>query len=198
MRIGSKTAKTGIVFVIMAVTAFGLYYYLVNKAKISSPQTETSAVQDVLLKNLETDYPATVREVLKYYNEIMSCYYNEDCTQEEIEALADKAMELYDTELADYQDRVQYIANLKTEIERYQKDEIVLSNSSPASSTDVEYYVRDGRDCAKIRCVYTLRKGTNLSTLKEVYIMREDEDGHWKILGWDLADEKEGQIEAVK
>lgn len=198
MRSGRKTAKTGIVLVIIAATAFGLYYYLVNRAELSSPEIETTAVQDVLLKNLETDYPGTVREVLKYYNEIMNCYYNEEPTEEELTELAGKALELYDEELRDNQDSVQYMANLEAEIEQYKKDEIVLSNSAPASSTDVEYYTYGGRDCAKIRCIYTLRKGTNLRSIKEVYVMRKDEEGHWKILGWTLADDKSGQIEQAK
>ena len=93
MRKGPKSAA---VLAVMVITVFALYYYLVNKVERSDPEVETSAVEDVLLKNLETDYPATVREVIKYYNEIMSCYYGENPTDEELKKLADKAMELYD------------------------------------------------------------------------------------------------------
>ena len=93
MRKGPKSAA---VLAVMVITVFALYYYLVNKVERSGPEVETTAVQDVLLKNLEKDYPPTVREVIKYYNEIMNCYYSENPTDEELKKLADKAMELYD------------------------------------------------------------------------------------------------------
>lgn len=192
MRSGSKTAKTGIVLIIMALTAFALYYYMVNKAKGPEQETETTVVQDVLLKNLEKDYPATVREVIKYYNEIMQCYYNEEYTEEELEALAGKAMELFDEELAENQNETQYMANLKAEIEDYKEAEIVISSSALASATDVDYYTYNGRECARIRCVYTMRQKTRLQTLKEVYVLRKDDADHWKILGWDVADDLGG------
>ena len=113
MRKGPKSAA---VLAVMVITVFALYYYLVNKVERSSPEVETTAIQDVLLRNLETDYPATVREVIKYYNEIMSCYYSESPTDEELKDLADKALELYDTELVNFQSEEMYLADLKTEI----------------------------------------------------------------------------------
>ena len=71
-----KGPKSIAVLAVMVITVFALYYYLVNKVERFSPEVETTPVQDVLLRNLETDYPATVREVIKYYNEIMSDFAN--------------------------------------------------------------------------------------------------------------------------
>lgn len=190
-------SKKYIVLGIMVITAFALYYYMVNRTKTNQPELETTAIQDVLLKNLENDYPATVREVVKYYNEIMMCFYNEEHTEDELEKLAQKAMELYDDELADYQNEVQYMANLEAEIEGYKGSGTVISTTALASATDVDYYTHGGRDCAKIRCLYTLRQGTRLQVLKEVYVLRKDDAGHWKILGWAVADDMDNaEVEA--
>ncbi len=186
MKNGSKKI---VVLAIMALTAFALYYYMVNRADMRGPEVETTVVQDILLTNLEDDYPATVREVVKFYNEITQCYYNEEYTDEQLELLAQKAMELYDEELVANQDEVQYMANLEAEIKKYKDNEVVISTVSLASATDVDYFTYGGRECAKIRCIYTLRKGTNLQTIKEVYVLRKDDAEHWKILGWDLADD---------
>lgn len=186
MRKGPKSAA---VLAVMVITVFALYYYLVNKVDRSSPEVETSTIQDVLLKNLETDYPATVREVIKYYNEIMTCYYSEDPTDEEIQKLADKAMELYDAELVNFQDEEAYIENLKLEIDGYAASNTKLSYVALSSSTAVDYYTYNGRDLAKIRCIYTMRQGTNLTTIKEIYVLRKDGDGRWKILGWNPVDD---------
>lgn len=187
MRKGPKSAA---VLAVMVITVFALYYYLVNKVDRSSPEVETTAVQDVLLRNLETDYPPTVREVIKYYNEIMNCYYKEKPTEEELKKLADKAMELYDTELINFQSEEQYLEDLKAEIDAYSATETVLSHVALSSSTAVDYYTYNGRECAQIRCIYTMRQKTQLMTIKEVYVLRKDDAGRWKILGWSPADDE--------
>lgn len=187
MRKGPKSAA---VLAVMVITVFALYYYLVNKVDRSSPEVETTAVQDVLLRNLETDYPPTVREVIKYYNEIMNCYYKEKPTEEELKKLADKAMELYDAELINFQSEEQYLEDLKAEIDAYSATETVLSHVALSSSTAVDYYTYNGRECAQIRCIYTMRQKTQLMTIKEVYVLRRDDAGRWKILGWSPADDE--------
>ena len=192
MRKGPKSAA---VLAVMVITVFALYYYLVNKVERSDPEVETSAVEDVLLKNLETDYPATVREVIKYYNEIMSCYYGENPTDEELKKLADKAMELYDAELVDYQSEEMYIEDLKAEIAAFAGSDTFLSHVALSSSSAVDYYTYNGRECAHIRCIYTMRQKTGLMTIKEVYVLRKEDSGRWKILGWMPAEDKTEAME---
>ena len=187
MRKGPKSAA---VLAVMVITVFALYYYLVNKVERSSPEVETTAIQDVLLRNLETDYPATVREVIKYYNEIMSCYYSESPTDEELKDLADKALELYDTELVNFQSEEMYLADLKTEIAGFASSGTVLSHVALSSSTAVDYFTYTGRECAQIRCIYTMRQKTSMMTIKEIYVLRKDDNGRWKILGWTPAEDE--------
>ena len=192
MRKGPKSAA---VLAVMVITVCALYYYLVNKVERSDPEVETSAVEDVLLKNLETDYPTTDREVIKYYNESMRCYYGENPTDEELKKLADKAMELYDAELVDYQSEEMYIEDLKAEIAAFAASDTVLSHVALSSSTAVDYYTYNGRECAQIRCIYTMRQKTGLMTIKEVYVLRKDDSGRWKILGWTPAEDKTEAME---
>ncbi|MEY8523336.1 hypothetical protein D7X98_16195 [bacterium 1XD8-76] len=187
MRKGPKSAA---VLAVMVITVFALYYYLVNKVERSGPEVETTAVQDVLLRNLEKDYPPTVREVIKYYNEIMNCYYSEKPTETELQELADKALELYDAELVSYQSREAYVENLKAEIAAFEAAETVLSHVALSSSTAVEYYTYQGRECAQIRCIYTVRQKTTLMTIREIYVLRKDDTGKWKILGWTPAEDE--------
>lgn len=185
-----KGPKSMAVLAVMVITVFALYYYLVNKVERAAPEVETTAVQDVLLRNLENDYPPTVREVVKYYNEIMRCYYSEEPTDTELTELADKAFELYDKELIDYQSEEMYLQNLKAEIAAYKAAGTVLSHVALSSSTAVDYYTYQGRECAQIRCIYTMRQKTSLMTVREIYVLRKDDAGRWKILGWDSADDE--------
>ena len=185
-----KGPKSIAVLAVMVITVFALYYYLVNKVERFSPEVETTPVQDVLLRNLETDYPATVREVIKYYNEIMKCYYSGNITDAEIQELADKSMQLYDAELVDYQSEEMYMLNLKAEIAGFATNETVLSHMALSSSTAVDYYTYQGRECAQIRCIAPMRQKTSLTTIKQVYVLRKDDTGKWKILGWIPADDE--------
>lgn len=185
-----KIPQSAAVLAVMVIAIFALYYYLVNKVERQTPEKATTAVQDVLLKDLEKDYPPTVREVVKYYNEIMSCFYKESPTDEEVQKLADKAMELYDAELVAYQDEEAYRRDLKAEMTRFASEDAKLTHVAISSSTAVEYYTHNGRECAQIRCVYTMRQKANLVTVKEIYVLRKDDAGRWKILGWAPADEK--------
>ena len=87
----------------------------------------------------------------------MNCYYSEKPTETELQELADKALELYDAELVSYQSREAYVENLKAEIAAFEAAETVLSHVALSSSTAVEYYTYQGRECAQIRCIYTVR-----------------------------------------
>jgi len=44
-------------------------------------------VQKVLSRDMQNDYPSTVKEVAKYYTEIQRCLYNEEYTEEELAQL---------------------------------------------------------------------------------------------------------------
>ena len=92
--------KVGIIIVILIAMVGGYYFYLSN-FRDTDEETVVTEVQDVLLKNLDTDYPPTPRELLKYYSDITKCLYNEKYTEEQLEQMADKMLALYDAELAE-------------------------------------------------------------------------------------------------
>ena len=100
-----------------------------------------------------------------------------------------QVQKLYDAELVANQTQDQYLTSLQLELSDRKEQEIVISSYSPSSSTDVEYYSQDGYDWAKLYCSFTLRKGTQLEMTNEVFLMRKDEDGHWKIYGWKKAED---------
>lgn len=186
MKLSQKTMRTSLVLMIMVLVTLALYYHLSNKMKPTEETDTMTAVQSVLVKDLDREYPATPREVLKYYNQILKCLYNEEYSEEEFNELADKAEELYDTELIANQTQDQYISGLKAAVDDYKTSNKKLSNAWVASSTDVSYYTVKDRDCANMRCIYTVREGTSTQNTNELYVFRKDENGHWKILGWQL------------
>ena len=177
-----------VVFTMLAVFVVGLFFYISNKSKVISEgrvQTMT-AVQEILARNLDTNYPPTPKEVLKFYSEITRCVYGEEYTEEELERLASFSRKLFDDELVANQTDEQYLSALKMDIESWKKDKKVISSYSVSSSTDVQEYSYGGYEWAQLYCTYSIRMGTNVAPIQEHFIMRKDSKGHWKILGWEL------------
>ena len=68
--------------------------YLSNR-KVEQKDTTVTAVQNVILRNLETDYPPSPKEVVKYYSDISKCLYNETYTDEQFEQMESMMMSWY-------------------------------------------------------------------------------------------------------
>lgn len=185
---GKRTTQVTIVVMILILIVVGYYCYLVNRTRRADAEKALTAVENVLLRDLEHNYPPTPKEVIRYYNDILKCFYNEECSQEEIEALARKVRGLYDQELLDNNEWSTYIFNLEAEIQNFQNLKRRISSMSLASSTDVDEFTQDGYKFAKIRCGYNILQGKESSSSIHVYLLRKDEDGHWKIYGWELAE----------
>lgn len=185
---GKFTTQSIIVLMILILGVVGYYCYLVNRSNRSADEKVPTAVENVLLRDLDNNYPPTPKEVIRFYNDIIKCFYNEKCSQEELEALALKARGLYDQELLDHNEWDTYLFNLEAEIQDFRNNNRKISNISLASSMDVEEFTQDGYKFARIRCGYNILQGRESSSSLQVYLLRKDEDGHWKIYGWDLAE----------
>ncbi len=196
---GQGGVKVLIVAIILLCLVLGYYYYLSNKRtdKESETGAEATAVQEVLMRDLENNYPPTPREVVKYYAEITQCFYMETYSEEEFKDLAMQIQKLYDDELAANKTEQQYLTDLKLDIDNLKEQELVISSYSPASATDVDEFTQDGYSWAQMRCTFNLRKGTEFQKTEEIFLLRKDEAGHWKIYGWTLADDTNTQNAAT-
>lgn len=193
---GNKQKQAGIrgliIGIVLVCLVLGYYFYLSNRRHKENQEesVKVTAVQEALMRNLDINYPPTPREVLKYYCQIAQCFHNETYTEEEFQELAFKIQQLYDDELVANKTQDQYLSDLKWDVGQFADQEIVISSYSVSSSTDVEEFKQDGYSWAKLYGSFTLRKGTKLSTTQEIFLLRKDESGHWKIYGWELSGEE--------
>ncbi|MBO5472676.1 MAG: hypothetical protein J6A08_02650 [Lachnospiraceae bacterium] len=188
----SGTVKIVVIVLILAIVVLACYYYLNSRVKKEAAEETTvpTVVQNVLMKDLERSYPPTPKEVLKYYCEITECFYNEEYTEEELEALALKIQELYDDELVANKSQEDYMKDLHSDIASMKDSKYTIYSYEISASTDVEYFTQDGYSCARMYCTFNLKQegATGVIASAERFVLRQDEDGHWKILGWELAD----------
>ena len=185
--------KGFIIGLVLIGLVLGYFYYLsVRKGGDESDEVEISPEHEELLRNLDKSYPPSPREVLKYYGQLVQCFYGEEYTEEEFEQLAAKVMELYDDELAGNQTPEQYLENLRWDVDQWKEKETKVSSYSLPSSTDVDFFTEDGYSWARLYFGMNLRKGTQLDVINAVYLLRKDDQGHWKIYGWKLEEDLNG------
>ena len=189
----SKVVKTVIIVVVLAAVILAYYYYLGHRTRRQEVEEAAVAtvVQSVLMRDLEHNYPPTPKEVVKYYAEITECFYNETYSDEELVQLANKIQMLYDAELVANKTQEQYLEDLRNDIAEMKGKQLVIASYEVSASTDVEEFTQDGYSWARLYCTFYLRQPGNGSRVPslERFILRKDEDGHWKIFGWELVED---------
>lgn len=175
---------------IIAIMALGVlaYFYVINNRikRVEEDVDKITPVQELLIRDLSTNYPATPKEVVKLYSEITRCFYGEEYSEEELNKLAQMSRQLFDEELIANQDDESYMRSLRGEIAAYRQAKRIISSYSIASSADVEYYNFRGNEWAQLIAMYSVRTGGKVEPSKERYLLRKDDAGHWKIFGFKL------------
>lgn len=185
---GDKSPTKKIIVVAFIALMVLAYFYVINNRmkSIEEDVTTVSAVQELLVKDLSTNYPNTPKEVVKMYSEITRCYYAENYSEEEFIALARMGRELFDDELVANQTEESYFRALRAEVANFKQQKRVISSYSVSSSADVQYYNYRNDEWAQLVCMYSIRTGGKIEPSKQRYLLRKDEAGHWKIFGFRL------------
>ena len=146
-----KNGQKIIFAVVCVVIIVGLFWYTAAKKGNSAENNDDlTEVEKVITKNLEKNYPETPREVVKFYNRIITCFYDEEYTDDELYELGDQARLLMDDELLENNSRDDYFKSLKADIEDYHDKSKKIESSSVCSSDEVKYQKIDGDDCAYV------------------------------------------------
>lgn len=186
-----NAVRIGIFAVICAVLVVSFYYYLSRRTysmEETDDQTKVSEMDEVLDRNLSSNYPATPRSVIKFYNQIVMLYHDTDTTDEQVESLADQAMMLFDPELVQQNPRGTYITAVKADIADYTEHERKILQTDVCDTDDVEYKTLGGNEMAYVVATYYLQEASGNSHTYQKYALRKNEDGQWKILAFELCD----------
>lgn len=180
----------------MILLVVGYYYYVSNYRKPAKDEDNTikaSKVTELLMRDVTEDYPPTPKEVVRFYSDLTVAMYTEEYTDEEFNGLVHKMRELFDNELLLSNPEENHTNTLKHEIENRKNEGVLVSSYSTSASTDVDYYSVDGYKFARLKVTFTLKSGTSIGMTKERFLLRKDNDGHWKIYGWQLIEDDSNQ-----
>lgn len=185
-----KKYKSMIIIVILAALALVYYFYLSNRptADTVDKVKKTTKIEDVLAKDIST-VTNTPKSAVKFYSEVLECLYNETPKDEQITDLGIKAREVMDEELINSNPKEGYLIDLSADVSEYSKANRIILSYVVESSDEVEYYTENDKEYAIVNASYTLRETENFSKTNEEYILRKDEEGYWKILGWRIAEQ---------
>ena len=186
---GSKVRKI-LILTLTAVLVIGLYYFCSRREKDNNDKISANDPYSVIVsRDLELNYPSTPKAVVTFYSDILQQIYLDEYDDKQVEAMAKQARGLFDDELLALNQYDAYMANLKVEREVYSKAGRYISGYEVENGYNIEYLSYQGADYAKVNTKYYVREGGNLIYTYHEYTLREDEDGKWRILFWELSDE---------
>jgi hypothetical protein len=184
-----KYGRTIIVIAVLVALGLGYYYYLANKdtgKDATDIAADTSEVSVLISKDIMANYPESPKDVVNLYARITKAYYDTSLTDEQIEALGKQARLMFDDELKNTQTDADFYEKLKEDIGNYNSTKTRISSYVIQSATKTKYSTFKGRQYASIALVYYLRQGDKLIDSPTKFTLRKDDDGHWKILFWEL------------
>lgn len=186
-----KYGRTIIVIAVLVALGLVYYYYLANKdtgKDATDIAADTSEVSVLISKDIMANYPESPKDVVNLYARITKAYYDTSLTNEQIEALGKQARLMFDDELKNTQTDADFYEKLKEDIGNYNSTKTRISSYVIQSAVKTKYSTFKDRQYASIALVYYLRQGDKLIDSPTKFTLRKDDDGHWKILFWELTE----------
>ena len=186
-----KYGRTIIVIAVLVALGLGYYYYLANKdtgKDATDIAADTGEVSVLISKDIMANYPESPKDVVNLYARITKAYYDTSLTDEQIEALGKQARLMFDDELKNTQTDADFYEKLKEDIGNYNSTKTRISSYVIQSAAKTKYSTFKDRQYASISFINYIKQGDKLIDSPTKFTLRKDDDGHWKILFWELTE----------
>ncbi|MBR3517016.1 MAG: hypothetical protein IKO10_11960 [Lachnospiraceae bacterium] len=192
----AKVIKTVIIMTMLVGCILLFYLHLTrrNTEAVSAEAAGSRAVQEMttaqklIAEAPFKEYPTTPVQLVKYYNDLTVCLYNEDCTEDEQKALVLLLRKYMDEDLLTNQTEADQLIELRKDVAAFKQQEIRIYSVDVTPSLDVKYFTYEEYECARLYSNYTMKGIVDGSmaynTIRQVFILRRNEEGHWKIYGY--------------
>lgn len=195
MKKSGSVLKTIIIGIIMIGLIVGFYFAISSRNNGSGSKEKASTKKESVLlrRDLEKEYPPTPTAVVSYYSDLVLAYYKDDCKKAVREDLILKSRLLYDNELLENNAEDEQMSNMEAEIKDYKKNKKQIIKYTMCKPDEVSYGDLDGAEVALVYATFRVRDKKDLKDVDEEFFLRKDEDGHWKIVGWQTKRNRENQ-----
>ena len=177
-------------FVIIGIACICLictgFYFFSKENKTT--EKDLTEVEKIIVRELDTNYPKTPREVVKFYNRIVSCYYGGEVSQEHLEKLVDQMLCLLDEDLLIVNPRDEYLDSVVDDIRLYKQANKTVVSTNVCDSNEVKYVddIKDGASevdkLAYVDASYFVNTDGEFSYTYQQFVLRQDDNGRWKII----------------
>lgn len=189
---GKKLAQLVVTLFLAVLVVLGVFFalnYGDSDDIFSKKEKPSTEVQNILSKDIDRNYPATVREVVRLYSRILKCFHNENVSKEEFTKLVEMQRKLFDEEFLDNNPVDIFTNNLAAEIDAAKSKNYVMATWRVQKQSSVVTWEDGDNHFASIKASYTMSEKTaGFTRTYEEFLLREDEKGRWKIVGWRLTD----------
>ena len=180
-----KTVGWIIAAVLLVAIVCGAFWGISkNKNDDVEKNVNITKIDEVVNKDLQRQYPKTPREVVKHYNKILECFYNENPTDKQVKKLCKKSLELFDDDLKKENPIDSYLSSVKSDIKKYKDESKTIKQSTVCSSNDVMYKEDKGAEIAYVDASYFMKDKKGFAKTFQTYVLRKDKNSQWKILVW--------------
>lgn len=185
-----KNIRIFCVIIFLIALALVYYNYLNNKASDRREEASKTELEALLDYNFESNYPKTIRDVVKLHCRYLKTMYNEDISEEDLVTLNKNIRNIYADELNNYNSENNQLQSLKTEITKYKDASTMIVSYTTSESSQIQYSTIEGKEYAKIDAEVNIKVKTKGSTIKEQYLLCKDDKERWKIVGWSVVEEE--------
>ena len=187
-----STVKTVTIMIVLAGIIFCAFMYFMNREDAESVSgTEQTEVEKLLAKDFSKEYPPTAREVMKRYARILKCIYSGEVSTDEVAQLGELILGLYSEELLAANPYESYMKELQNEVEEYSEANRVVISYMVDSGDNTITWTKDGIDYSRILATFTTQEDTIFNKSSEEFVLKLDEEGRWKIVGWRIVDKED-------
>ena len=104
---------------------------------------------------------------------------------------------LFDEELLLVNDKETYYASVVAQVEDYAKRGRVIADAQVCSGRDVEYDEDETKndEIAYVTATYVTREKTNVETTNQMFVLRKDAAGDWKLITFYLIEGEDSDDE---
>ncbi len=180
-----KSTKVISRLIVLALVIGAAFYALSSyRNRKMADEAVVTEITKLTTRDMEKDYPATVREVVNLYARISKCIYNDEMSDDDLETLVEKLRTLYDDELLEENEYIIQLSALKTERKLYKEKDRKINMYQIEDAANVVTKTIDGENYYYIKMYFTVKTGKDYDRSYENFVLRQDDDGRYKILGW--------------
>ncbi len=184
--------------IVLGLVIWGIFYWVNNRdnsSGLGSSNKKNSEAQTIIEKDLNIYYPSTPSSVVDLWCRINKCWYGSlSISEKELDGLISQIRLLYDDEFLAVNPLDGYKEALTKEIKDYKTKKKILVLTKVQKQSQIQYFTgkdKDGNPAnfASVVCYLMVQeKKTSVTYSYQKFLLREDDNKHWRIVGWEKTD----------